>query len=853
MKKKVSVLFGVIFAVVFAFALTACGKVSLKLTFKVDGVDYATISTSGDEVISMPENPTKDGYTFEGWFWDEGTWQKPFTANSFVDTPISSDTSVYAKLVAAHKHSFSKEWSKNAVYHWRVATCDDTDEISDKAEHVFADGMCATCGIAVTPTSDFNFKEVEDGYEIIGYIGKSDYVIIPDTYNDKPIVGLLQYPFMTNYTVEDPYLGIQTLLLSENIKRIGDETLALAMNLNYIGVDKDNEYFKSIDGNLYSKDGKTLCAYAYAKRDVYFEIPYGVEKINKYAMSACHLLSLTVPETVTDIDPNGIKGVKLAEIFNFSGQEILNLDHEGHSTLPVYPTIYTDKTAKSKFYYIQSDYVVFDDNGVIVLASYIGNEKEAVLPQKIDRVTLGAFLISEDTESIILDGKVSELEDYSLSSYKLKKVKIAGKIKKVGNVFNASIGSLSEIYLGDNVEEFIIPYSGINYTVSENNTHYKSIDGNLYSKDGKTLYSARVEDSKMLAIPEGVEIIYDRAFFGCVELRSVTIPKGVKSIGNHAFNGCNRLTSVTIGNSVMSIGDYAFNGCNRLTSVTIGSSVTSIGNYAFNGCYHLVEVYNLSSLNIVKGDSGYGYVARYAIDIYNNISVPSKLTKENDFVTYTEDGGEITLVGYFGEKTSITVPDDVTKIGDYAFFYCSNLTGISMGINVTEIGNYAFYCCRNLTSVAMGNSVTSIGKYAFGCCYDLTSIKIPDSVTSIGYGAFERCSSLTSVTIPNSVEDIKYQTFRDCSSLTNVTIGVSVTSIGEGAFKRCNNLTSVYYKGNAEDWAEVSISWDNDYLTSATRYYYSETEPELNSDGTAYDGNYWRYVGGVPTVWKKES
>ena len=100
MKKKVSVLFGVIFAVVFAFALTACGKVSLKLTFKVDGVDYATISTSGDEVIKMPENPTKDGYVFDGWFWDEGTWQRPFTANSLLDTPLSSDMSVYAKFTA---------------------------------------------------------------------------------------------------------------------------------------------------------------------------------------------------------------------------------------------------------------------------------------------------------------------------------------------------------------------------------------------------------------------------------------------------------------------------------------------------------------------------------------------------------------------------------------------------------------------------------------------------------------------------------------------------------------------------------------------------------------------------------
>lgn len=70
MKKKIVVLLGVVFALVLSFALTACGKVALKLTFKVDGADYATISTSGDEVIKMPENPTKDGFIFDGWFWD---------------------------------------------------------------------------------------------------------------------------------------------------------------------------------------------------------------------------------------------------------------------------------------------------------------------------------------------------------------------------------------------------------------------------------------------------------------------------------------------------------------------------------------------------------------------------------------------------------------------------------------------------------------------------------------------------------------------------------------------------------------------------------------------------------------
>ena len=84
----------------FIITLTACGKVEFKVNFVVDGAVYATIDTNGDEVIKMPTNPTKDGYTFDGWYWDKDTWQQPFTANSLLDAPLSSDMSVYAKFVS---------------------------------------------------------------------------------------------------------------------------------------------------------------------------------------------------------------------------------------------------------------------------------------------------------------------------------------------------------------------------------------------------------------------------------------------------------------------------------------------------------------------------------------------------------------------------------------------------------------------------------------------------------------------------------------------------------------------------------------------------------------------------------
>ena len=167
------------------------------------------------------------------------------------------------------------------------------------------------------------------------------------------------------------------------------------------------------------------------------------------------------------------------------------------------------------------------------------------------------------------------------------------------------------------------------------------------------------------------------------------------------------------------------------------------------------------------------------------ILLPENLTSIGNYAFYDCDA-----------LTSITIPNSVTSIRSSAFESCSRLTSITIPNSVTSIGDGAFFYCSSLTSITIPNSVTSIGYSAFNSCSSITSISIPNSVTSIGDYAFSYCSSLTSITIPNSVTSIGRWAFSHCSSLTSITIPNSVNSIGNQAFLSCSSLTSITCLGS---------------------------------------------------------
>ena len=347
-------------------------------------------------------------------------------------------------------------------------------------------------------------------------------------------------------------------------------------------------------------------------------------------------------------------------------------------------------------------------------------------------------------------------------------------------------------------------------------------------------------------IGDGVQRIPAYFVRGCSGLTSVTIPNSVTSIGDRAFYGCSGLTSVTIPTGVTSIGEWAFSGCSGLTSVTIPNSVTSIGGWAFYGCSGLTTL-NFNAINCQDFEAYYDYNGNY----YRHFSGTS-LTTVN--IGDSVQRIPANFVSGCSGLTSITIPNGVTSIGEKAFEGCSGLTSINVasgnthyssmdGVlynyvqdtliqclsaktsvtipnSVTSIGNSAFSGCSGLTSITIPNGVTSIGNSAFSGCSGLTSITIPNGVTSIGEKAFEGCSglttlnfnaincqdfessyfngnyygfgnSLTTVNIGDSVQRIPANFVSGCSGLTSVTIPTGVTSIGGGAFSYCSGLTSV--------------------------------------------------------------
>lgn len=174
--------------------------------------------------------------------------------------------------------------------------------------------------------------------------------------------------------------------------------------------------------------------------------------------------------------------------------------------------------------------------------------------------------------------------------------------------------------------------------------------------------------------------------------------------------------------------------------------------------------------------------------------------------------------------TAIRVNNGVTKVGDYAFYYCYNASAVILASSVTEIGEAAFWGCASLDGVTLPENLTAIGDFAFGSCADLNDLAVPASVTSLGDRVFEGCSDLNSAVILAEVETLGARTFFNCRSLTAVYLNAALQSIEQDAFTNCTSLTDLYVSGDLTAWAPTAADGNGAFTSlTAEPFNYGET------------------------------
>ncbi len=318
-----------------------------------------------------------------------------------------------------------------------------------------------------------------------------------------------------------------------------------------------------------------------------------------------------------------------------------------------------------------------------------------------------------------------------------------------------------------------------------------------------------------LNIPNSVTFLGEKSFQNCTGFNgTLTISNSLTELGMYAFRNCSGFTGeLVIPNSMITIGGWTFTGCSGFTGLTIPTSVTSIGQ-AFNAnCTGLTGVHYLGDLSQWCNIDFEGYQSNpliYAHNLYindtlvTNLVIPEGVTeiKNSAFERCSASG-------------SLTIPNSVNTIGEYAFYQCSGLTGnLNIPDSVTFIGSRAFSGCSGFTGeLVIPSSLTSIEEGVFGGCSGFSGLSLPNTIVSIGKSAFSGLTGCSGdLTIPNSVTSIGDYAFELCSG-NILTIPSSVLNIGQGSFYQCN-LAEIHY--NASNCAGNSSSWTYNSFSACT-------------------------------------
>ena len=621
----------------------------------------------------------------------------------------------------------------------------------------------------------FAFKKVNDGLCITQFLEpshgekSSPTVVIPAMLGDQPIVELGANMFgQLSY-------GIETIVISEGIKRIGQSVLFGHSNLTKIVFPASVE---EISPWVFSDDTKKY-------KDLYLRGDDLVVVVEPDTYAEKFITSYRYKEgTRPRIVING-EGADYLKMVPGRGYTAVLQEGLEPTDRVIVPNTYRNKPVTKVVLFELDESYGFDYGEIpseIVALSIPENVREIVQLKKfrpthktednLPNISVaegnkwfwsdGIALYSKDQKTLL------QLIDYSVEEYVLpdatemisdkafencasiKKVVLPQNICTLGEQAFSCCRALAEIVGMERVLE--VGKNAIYGTAYEQNQEY-IIVGNTLTK-----YSG---DQNSFKVPEGVEIIGEGAFrtytYGKADiLEEITLPASIKKLSPAAFSGRNALKTINLPEGLTTIEYDVFAGCDALEGIHIPSTVTELSANAFSVRDWDRQKSKMTTITVAGDNPNYCAV---------------------DNVLYNKTMTEILLIPVNADIEELVIPATVAKISGANS--CCNIKRIVFKGSV-DAWNSAFANLSSLTEVVFEGKCGKIADYAFSECKKLKKVTFATDLCEIGARAFKK-TGLKELALPETVVHIGEEAFAE-TKIQKITLPKSVRTLGWGAF-----------------------------------------------------------------------